>query len=94
MGGVIKLDKTAVTEALTLIKKLIDVSTDDLKAFEKVGKEFLTDQNTSSSKALRKLAETNDEKAKGRKKTIEEAVENLRIAHAALSRYAEEFEMA
>jgi len=89
MGNVIKLDKTAVTEALTNIKNMIDVSEDDLKAFEKVGKVFLTDQNTSSSKRLKNLAETNDEKAKGRKCAIENAVANLRTAHAALTRYSE-----
>jgi len=89
MGNVIKLDKTAVTESLEKIQKMIDVSEDDLKAFEKVGKEFLTDQNTSSSKRLKNLAETNDEKAKGRKKCIENAVANLKIAKAALTKYTE-----
>ena len=88
MGNVIKLDKTAVTEALAKIQKMIDVSENDLSAFEKVGKEFLTDQNISSSKRLRKLAETNDEKAKGRKKCIENAVANLKIAKTALTRYS------
>lgn len=89
MGNVIKLDKTGVNEALSKIKMMIDVSEDDLKAFENVGKAFLTDQNTSASKRLKRLAETNDEKAKGRKATIENAVANLRTAYAALTRYSE-----
>lgn len=89
MGNVIKLDKAAVTDALSKIQKMIDVSEDDLKAFEKVAKELLTDQNTSSSKRLKNLAETNDEKAKGRMKCIQNAVANLKIAKTALTKYAD-----
>ena len=93
MGNVIKLDKAAITEALAKIQRMIDVSESDLKAFEKVGKEFLTDQNISSSKRLKNLAETNDEKAKGRKAAIENAVVNLKVARTSLHRYAEAFGM-
>jgi len=89
MSNVIKLDKQTVTDALTRIQKMIEVSEDDLNAFEKVAKELLTDQNTSSSTRLKNLAETNDEKAKGRKRCIENAVANLRTAKTALTKFKE-----
>ena len=89
MSNVIKLDKQTVTDALAKIQKMIDVSLDDLAAFERVSKELLTDQNTAGSQQMKKLAESNDEKAKGRKQCIENAIDNLKIAKAALTKFAE-----
>jgi hypothetical protein len=89
MGNTIKLDKQVVSDALVKIQKMIDVSLDDLAAFEKVSKELLTDQNIAGSKRMKNLAETNDEKAKGRKLCIERAIENLKIAKAALTKFSE-----
>jgi len=89
MSNVIKLDKQTVTDALAKIKKMIDVSLDDLAAFEKVSSELLTDQNTAGSQRMKKLAETNTEKAKDRKQCIENAIANLQVAKAALTKFSE-----
>lgn len=89
--SVIKLNKQQVDEALLSMNKMIGVSTDDLTAFEKVAAVFLTDQNVASSKTLKKLKETHDEKEQGRKNTIENAVSNLGVSKKLLTEYAEEF---
>ena len=94
MGNEIKLNKQQVDEALLSMKKMIDVSTDDLKAFEKVAAVFLTDQNVASSKTLKKLKEKHEEKEQGRKKTIENAVTNLGTGSRVLKEYAEAFEIS
>jgi hypothetical protein len=89
----IKLNKTEVTEYLQRMQKMIDVSLDDLKAFEKVAGEFLTDQNVAASKTLKKLKEKHEQREQGRKKTIENAVTNLGTGKALLTEYTEAFEM-
>jgi len=94
MGNEIKLNKQQVDEALLSMKKMIDVSTDDLKAFEKVAAVFLTDQNVALSKTLKKLKEKHEEKEQGRKKTIENAVTNLGTGSRVLREYAEAFEIS
>jgi len=94
MGNEIKLNKQQVDEALLSMKKMIDVSTDDLKAFEKVAAVFLTDQNVALSKTLKKLKEKHEEKEQGRKKTIENAVMNLGTGSRVLREYAEAFEIS
>jgi len=89
----IKLNKQQVDDALKSMKKMIEVGKDDLAAFEKVAAVFLTEQNVASSKTLKKLKETHDNKAKGRKQAIENAITNLGIGSRALTEYAEAFEM-
>lgn len=92
--NMIKLNKQQVDEALVRMKKMISVSVDDLAAFEKVAAVFLTDQNVASSKTLKKLKETHEEKEQGRKMTIENAVSNLGTGRRVLTEYAESFEIS